>query len=162
MLGISSTDTAEQLQLQNEQLWSAVRHPSFPFLQQILNEMEKSSNSPTQPYSASTALGSSSAQAPYSLPSLPIVFVISWVYLNLLTNCADSLNENPVCIFFYECAVIYTNDGWFSVIIAAYVFGITAFVYTLKSWTYSEESLYWVRISLEAWADREGKVQPFY
>ena len=40
--------------------------------------------------------------------------------------------------------------------------GIGTFVFTLKSRTYSKESMYWVRISQDAWGDRERKVQPFY
>ena len=132
-----------------------------PFFQQNLT-MKQLFNSPIQPYSASTVPGSSSARAPYSLPSLPIAFVILWVYLNSLTNCAGSQSEKLVCISLCEFVVICSNDAWFLVILAAYVIGIAAFVYTLKPWTYSKESLYWVRISLESLEDKGGEVQLFY
>jgi len=47
-------------------------------------------------------------------------------------------------------------------IITAYTIGITAFVYVIGPWTYSAESLYWLRLILEGEnADAKYK-QPFY
>lgn len=49
-------------------------------------------------------------------------------------------------------------------IIAAYLIGIAGFIYTLSPWTYSGESLYWMRLTLEK--DRivntQGRTLPFY
>ncbi|KIM83543.1 hypothetical protein PILCRDRAFT_819168 [Piloderma croceum F 1598] len=46
-------------------------------------------------------------------------------------------------------------------IIATYLVGIGSFIYTLGPWTYSAESLYWLRLTLERTPNNSGQ-KPFY
>lgn len=74
-----------------------------------------------------------------------------WVYHKLARSSNGGPRRNIVCIFHLSARISWNFLPWLTsiAIIAAYLIGIACFVYTLGPWTYSAESLYWTRFTLE-------------